>query len=69
MLTHFDIVRVGQLEVKVDGSLGILNWALNKVVSFMANIVKKYVVDSLESPIRLLIVEELRKGTLTLEGI
>jgi len=69
ILTHFDIVHVGKLDVKVRGSLGILDWAFNKVVNFIANLVKKFVVDALESPIRLLIVDQLRNGTITLGGI
>lgn len=68
ILTHFDIVSTGKLEVKL-GGLGYLNWINSKIVSFMSNIVIQNVMDSLESPIRLLIVDELRKGAITLEGI
>jgi len=69
VLTHFDILNVGKVDVKVKGSLGLLNWTVNKIVTFMANVVKNFVVRQLESPIRKLISEQLTNGTITLEGV
>ena len=69
VLTHFKILHVGSVDVKIQGSLGLLNWTLNKIVSFIANLVKKVIINRIDQPIRQLISDKLKEGKVSLEGI
>jgi len=69
VLTHFKILRVGSVDVKIKGSLGLLNWTLNKIVSFIANLVKKVIINRIDQPIRQLISDKLKEGSVSLVDV
>ncbi|KAG1670322.1 hypothetical protein GQR58_017027 [Nymphon striatum] len=57
-LEEIDIREIGKFKSKVKG-LGPLGWALSKVTSFLANILKKVIANKIEGPIEKLIRKNL----------
>jgi hypothetical protein len=50
-LTTFEISNIGHVSVNVDG-LGPLDWILETVVNFIADLIKDWVADMVEGPLK-----------------
>lgn len=66
-LAFLDIENIGEVGIIVNGYLGPLDWILSKVYSVVGNIVKGFVANLLQKPIRKMLSEELRNSNITLD--
>ena len=66
-MAFLDIENIGEVGIIVNGYLGPLDWILSKVYSVVGNIVKGFVANLLQKPIRKMLSEELRNSNITLD--
>ena len=60
-VAFLDIEHIGNIEVKLAGHLGALDWILNKVTSFVGNVIKGFIANLLESRVRRLLADKLKE--------
>ena len=60
-VAFLDIEHIGNIEVKLKGHLGALDWIINKVTSFVGNVIKGFVANLLESRVRRLLADKLKE--------
>ena len=60
-MAFLDIEHIGNIEVKLAGHLGALDWILNKVTSFVGNVIKGFIANLLESRVRRLLADKLKE--------